>query len=145
MKEYNSNIVTIVTNNIYDKLKDISDNIYTDKTTQGVEEPCFIVNVVDDYLKRQLSSLRKIDYTRDTTIEVVFLNSNENLINIHQVEERMLFALERLDYKGDTIHAKDVSSQILDGNIHLLVNYKLRLTEYPDKAPGMLEININHY
>ena len=106
--------------------------IYTDRVTQGLQEPCFLVSC--------LSGTRGVDlgrrYARTRQFSVQYFPRVEgDSAEINDVLERLLEALETIEADGCLLHGKDVAGTPHDGMLTVTAIYDgfvLREEALPD-------------
>lgn len=94
--------------------------IYTDRVTQGLHEPCFLVSC--------LSGTRNVDlgrrYARTAQFSVQYFPKIEgDSAEINTVLETLMETLENIKVYGTLIHGNDVTSTLHDGMLTVTVNY----------------------
>lgn len=94
--------------------------IYTDRVTQGLHEPCFLVSC--------LSGARNVDlgrrYARTAQFSVQYFPKVEgDSTEINSAFEKLLEALEAIEADGCLLHGKDVAGTPHDGMLTVTVNY----------------------
>lgn len=94
--------------------------IYTDKVTQGLREPCFLI--------RCLNGAKNVDlgrrYKRETQISVQYFPKVEgDSAEINDVLERLLEALETIEVDGRLLHGKDITGTPHDGMLTVTASY----------------------
>ena len=106
--------------------------IYTDKVTQGLREPCFLI--------RCLNGAKNVDlgrrYKRDTQISVQYCPKAEgDCAEIADALERLLEALDTIEADGCLLHGKDITGTPHDGMLTVTAIYDgfvLREETLPD-------------
>lgn len=94
--------------------------IYTDRVTQGLHEPCFLISC--------LSGTRGVDlgrrYSRTAQFSVQYFPRVEGeSAEINDVLERLLEALETIEADGRLLHGKDITGTPHDGMLTVTANY----------------------
>ena len=94
--------------------------IYTDRVTQGLHEPCFLVSC--------LSGTRGVDlgrrYARTSQFSVQYFPKIEgDSAEINTVLEPLMEVLENITVDGRLLHGKDVTGTPHDGMLTVTVNY----------------------
>ena len=94
--------------------------IYTDRVTQGLHEPCFLVSC--------LSGTRGVDlgrrYARTAQLSVQYFPKIEgDSTEINTALETLMETLENIKVDGTLIHGNDVTSTPHDGMLTVTVNY----------------------
>lgn len=94
--------------------------IYTDKVTQGLHEPCFLI--------RCLNGAKNVDlgrrYKRETQISVQYFPKAEgDCAEIADALERLLEALETIEVDGRLLHGKDITGTPHDGMLTVTASY----------------------
>ena len=94
--------------------------IYTDRVTQGLQEPCFLVSC--------LSGTRGVDlgrrYARTSQFSVQYFPRVEgDSAEINDVLERLLEALETIEVDGRLLHGKDITCTPHDGMLTVTASY----------------------
>ena len=103
--------------------------IYTDRVTQGLHEPCFLVSC--------LSGTRNVDlgrrYSRTAQFSVQYFPKVEgDSTEINSAMEKLLEALETIEADGRLLHGKDITGTPHDGMLTVTASYDgfvLRETE----------------
>lgn len=106
--------------------------IYTDKVTQGLREPCFLI--------RCLNGAKNVDlgrrYKRETQISVQYFPKAEgDCAEIADALERLLEALDTIEADGCLLHGKDITGTPHDGMLTVTAIYDgfvLREETLPD-------------
>ena len=106
--------------------------IYTDRVTQGLHEPCFLVSC--------LSGTRGVDlgrrYSRTAQFSVQYFPRVEgDSAEINDALERLLEALETIETDGRLLHGKDITGTPHDGMLTVTASYDgfvLREETLPD-------------
>lgn len=106
--------------------------IYTDRVTQGLHEPCFLVSC--------LSGMRGVDlgrrYSRTAQFSVQYFPRVEgDSTEINEVLERLLETLETIEADGCLLHGKDITGTPHDGMLTVTASYDgfvLREETLPD-------------
>lgn len=106
--------------------------IYTDRVTQGLHEPCFLVSC--------LSGTRNVDlgrrYARTAQFSVQYFPKVEgDSTEINSAFEKLLEALEAIEADGCLLHGKDVAGTPHDGTLTVTAIYDgfvLREEALPD-------------
>lgn len=94
--------------------------IYTDKVTQGLREPCFLI--------RCLNGAKNVDlgrrYKRETQISVQYFPKVEgDSTEINSAFEKLLEALEAIEADGCLLHGKDITGTPHDGMLTVTASY----------------------
>ena len=94
--------------------------IYTDRVTQGLREPCFLVSC--------LSGTRNVDlgrrYSRTAQFSVQYFPQVEgDSAEINDVLERLLEALETVEADGCLLHGRDITGTPHDGMLTVTASY----------------------
>lgn len=106
--------------------------IYTDKVTQGLREPCFLI--------RGLNGAKNVDlgrrYKRETQISVQYFPKAEgDCAEIADALERLLEALDTIEADGCLLHGRDIAGTPHDGMLTVTAIYDgfvLREEALPD-------------
>ena len=106
--------------------------IYTDRVTQGLHEPCFLVSC--------LSGTRGVDlgrrYSRTAQFSVQYFPRVEgDSAEINSAMEKLLEALETIETDGRLLHGKDITGTPHDGMLTVTASYDgfvLREETLPD-------------
>lgn len=106
--------------------------IYTDKVTQGLREPCFLI--------RCLNGAKNVDlgrrYKRETQISVQYFPKAEgDCAEIADALERLLEALDTIEADGCLLHGRDIAGTPHDGMLTVTAIYDgfvLREEALPD-------------
>ena len=106
--------------------------IYPDKVTQGLREPCFLI--------RCLNGAKNVDlgrrYKRETQISVQYFPKAEgDCAEIADALERLLEALDTIEADGCLLHGKDITGTPHDGMLTVTAIYDgfvLREETLPD-------------
>ena len=100
--------------------------IYTEDVEQGLEEPCFFIKSLTVVNTPLLGKRKKRAYPFD--ISYFPLNGNDEMMSVSET------AMEELEYitllDGDTLRASQITSEIVDGVLHIDVTYTLILNDY---------------
>ena len=108
--------------------------VYIDSVDQDLNTPCFIINIVrlsqdiglsNIYLHRQSFDICYFPETKKPTIEFT------------EVIENLRYHLEYINVKDGLVRATDISYETVDGVLHFLVNYDLRVRKVIEPAPYM--------
>lgn len=106
--------------------------IYTDRVTQGLHEPCFLVSCLSD--TRGVDLGRR--YSRTAQFSVQYFPKVEgDSTEINEVLERLLEALETIEADGHLLHGKDITGTPHDGMLTVTASYDgfvLREETLPD-------------
>lgn len=94
--------------------------IYTDRVTQGLHEPCFLISC--------LSGTRGIDlgrrYARTAQFSVQYFPKIEgDSAEINSAFEKLLEALEAIEADGCLLHGKDITGTPHDGMLTVTASY----------------------
>lgn len=106
--------------------------IYTDRVTQGLHEPCFLISC--------LSGTRDVDlgrrYARTAQFSVQYFPKIEgDSAEINSAFEKLLEALEAIEADGCLLHGKDIAGTPHDGMLTVTAGYDgfvLREETLPD-------------
>ena len=106
--------------------------IYTDRVTQGLHEPCFLVSC--------LSGTRGVDlgrrYSRTAQFSVQYFPKVEgDSAEINDALERLLETLETIEIDGCLLYGKDITGTPHDGMLTVTASYDgfvLREETLPD-------------
>lgn len=94
--------------------------IYTDRVTQGLHEPCFLISC--------LSGTRGVDlgrrYARAAQFSVQYFPKVEgDSAEINSAFEKLLEALEAIEADGCLLHGKDITGTPHDGMLTATASY----------------------
>lgn len=94
--------------------------IYTDRVTQGLHEPCFLISC--------LSGTRGVDlgrrYARTAQFSVQYFPKVEgDSAEINSAFEKLLEALEVIEADGRLLHGKDITGTPHDGMLTVTASY----------------------
>lgn len=94
--------------------------IYTDRVTQGLHEPCFLISC--------LSGTRGVDlgrrYARAAQFSVQYFPKVEgDSAEINSAFEKLLEALEAIEADGCLLHGKDITGTPHDGMLTVTASY----------------------
>lgn len=94
--------------------------IYTDRVTQGLHEPCFLISC--------LSGTRSVDlgrrYARTAQFSVQYFPKVEgDSAEVNSAFEKLLEALETIEADGCLLHGKDITGTPHDGMLTVTVSY----------------------
>lgn len=106
--------------------------IYTDRVTQGLHEPCFLISC--------LSGTRGVDlgrrYARTAQFSVQYFPKVEgDSAEINSAMEKLLEALETIEIDGRPLHGRDITGTPHDGMLTVTASYDgfvLREETLPD-------------
>ena len=122
------NILKAITNRLDEVFPNIKVNV--NESTQGIEEPCFLVYKVDKSPTRR--PMERYNY--QAIYNIVYLAEKEvDTFLLEEIEEKLLLEMEYI-YLGNSPIRGTVESSIKDDAINVLVEYAytLRKIKNPD-------------
>ena len=112
--------------------------IYSEQIKQGLEEPCFFIEVVSSLEK----PLLKDRVQREILFDVLYFTENDNAER-HRVASELyqLFKFVPL-LNGDLLRGLNLSHDIVDGVLHFRVTFKPILRPVPGDVVKMNEYKL---
>lgn len=116
--------------------------IYTDRTEQGEERPCFFIKTLIDERKRETGL--QDDYYRDLlNIVVIGYTLDGNTEILHSMIEN-LYDLEYIKLSdGSLIRAMKLHPKIEDDVLHFFIDYNLFIKKDDDATIKMNDYNLS--
>lgn len=134
-------IIDAVTVHINDLFGD-SYKIYANSVNQGLEEPCFFVQILEPS-EKQVFGPR---YYRETLICVQYIPQERRDVtgDLYRVADILMDGMEiiRLD-DGSPLRGTGRRFQIVDGVLNFFVSYNMYVLRTPEKAEPMEDLTIN--
>ena len=94
--------------------------IYTNKVEQGLEEPCFMIRLLNPTKNLHLGRC----YKRTNQFSIQYIPSTmEAQEECISVMERLFECLENVILHGKPVHGTELHGEIIDGIITFIVNY----------------------
>ena len=94
--------------------------IYTNKVEQGLEEPCFMIRLLNPTKNLHLGRC----YKRTNQFSIQYIPStSEAQEECISVMERLFECLENVILHGKPVHGTELHGEIIDGIITFIVNY----------------------
>lgn len=112
--------------------------IYTEKVTQGLVEPCFFVYTVD------VSSVRQIGRRRNNVYSlcVQYLPGTDSPKDeCRETEEKLYLILENIMVDGDLIRGTEFSSETTDEVLSFFADYVFHVFEQGEQSEKISEYN----
>lgn len=114
--------------------------IYQNDVSQGLQEPCFFIALIEDSRVRRIGKRWQQDMTLDIHY---FPTTNGNNAEMCNISEQMFAALEFIMLPdGQMIHGFGMRSEIIDGALHFFVNYNVFLIDQSNEE-GMESATVN--
>lgn len=116
--------------------------IYTENVEQNLQEPCFLIELVNSSRKKLPGSR----YISTNQFDICyFSNASEQKNNLHNIANELFEALEYITLQNlDLLHATDMHYEIVDDVLHFLINYNMILRLQPQEINYMQEIEIHN-
>lgn len=114
--------------------------IYTDDVKQGLQEPCFFIQLLPVNSKPMLGKRKKRKYMFNIIFFPEKKGTSEELM---EVSERLMDALEYIIFvNGDIVRGQNMESDVSDGVLNFSVTYGVFLNDYTSEEE-MEEIETN--
>lgn len=112
--------------------------IYIDDVKQGLEEPCFFIQLLSSSNKPLLGKRSKRTYTFNIIYFPKEYGVNNELV---RVAEMLMDSLEYITLvNGDIIRGKSMESEVSDGVLNFNITYSVFLNDYTrEEAMGKVE------
>lgn len=109
--------------------------IYQNDVSQGLQEPCFFIDIVEDSRVRQIGKRWLHDVSIDIQYFPLINGSNEEMYGI---SEQLYLILEFITLtNGQMLRGFGMRSEITEGVLHFFVNYSVFLIEENDEENEM--------
>ena len=113
--------------------------IYTDRTEQGEERPCFFIKDLTGDENREIG-LHNSFYKRTLNIVIIFFSENGETELINDVKDN-LYELEYIELSDKSlIRAMKLHHKVEDGVLQFFIDYKLFIEKNPST-----EVEMNDY
>lgn len=118
----------------------IGSEIYTDNPEQGLDEPCFLITVVNPKSTHFLNNR----YRRTNLFVIQYFPENgRNEINA--VLEQLYLALEHVtDLEGETYRGSEMKAETNDNVLHFFIHYDGFVDKIEEQGDLMEDITINN-
>ena len=117
---------------------------YVEDVEQGLQKPCFTVDVLIPLQRRKSPLL----YDRTMPVVVHYFSDSERNIKTHYytMGEKIVEALELLPFGKTLLRGEDISWQIVDDVLQVFVTYKFMTKRVEENGVNMetLAENIGH-
>lgn len=114
--------------------------INQEDVVQGLKEPCFLITLVD-YSKEPLLQSRS---KRLVPFDILFFPSN-GVLQCYKVADQMMNELEFITLlDGDTMHATNMKTEVVEDVLHFFVNYNFVATVTEDAKDMMESITVEN-
>lgn len=114
--------------------------IYQNDIKQGLQEPCFLITVVD-YSKEPLLDVRS---KRILPFDILFF-PNKGKSQCYEVADQMMNELDFITLlDGDMMHGTEMRAEIVDDVLHFFVNYNFMAIVEQEQEDSMETLNIQN-
>ncbi|MFS8534844.1 MAG: hypothetical protein FWJ65_06755 [Limnochordales bacterium] len=113
--------------------------IYGEPITQGFEEPCFFVKLLEASHEKAVGRR----YVRTHSIDVHYFDATNAAL--HDMAEQLYDCLETIQVAGTLCRGRSMSHEIVDGVLHFFVQYDLHVMRERPTAPLMRELEQEGY
>lgn len=112
-------IINAISKRLYELFGD-GYTIYLNDVKQGLEEPCFIITVIEQVRNNYLNGR----YNINVPIDVVYIPRQENY-NVYHVEETLLDNLEMIGSvnQDNKYLGRNMRSEAIEKELHFFVEY----------------------
>lgn len=94
--------------------------IYSDEVEQGLQEPCFLILLIDSGNERMIGNRFK----RKQTFNILYFPKNDETNNdMYSIGEKMNDALEFISFGDGKLMGTDTSFKIVDDVLSFLIDY----------------------
>lgn len=111
--------------------------IYSSNVKQGLQEPCFLLDLICNRQKRMLSN----HFYINQTFSVVYIPLTENGNELREIAEQLPWVLEYILVGEDFIRGVNLTCQITENTVVCMVDYPIRIYKPEEKADYMKELN----
>lgn len=104
--------------------------IYTENTESGIEEPCFIINVLSALSERSL--MDRFNKTIPLCVQY-FPGTIDKFQEMNDITERLEICLEFVEQGTALVHGYGMNSEVIDGILNFNVTYSYRTMQHIDE------------
>lgn len=113
--------------------------IYIDEVKQGLKEPCFLLICLTGRQQQEIGPT----YNREQAFDLHYFPKAKNYTaEVNGVVDALNMELEYITVDGALIRGSKMKHQVIDGVLHFLVNYDLRIRKVIDPDPVMEDLEI---
>ena len=114
-------------------------SVYINSISQGLSEPAFYVHCINVERSEQIAGR----FLHTMPFELVYFTKG-NDSEKYSVMQQLIISLREIALQsGDLIRGTEINGRIIDGELHVFVNYDLFLMIEQDKVEKMGSIEIN--
>ena len=111
--------------------------IYTEKTEQGIQKPCFFILCVSQWHDAKLRDRFRLD----ASFDIHYFPKLGNAENWDTAETLRSF-LEWITIDGNLIRGSSINYKIEDGILHFFIDYNLNMTQKAGTYEYMEEVKV---
>lgn len=110
--------------------------IWVDEQEQGLQEPCFFVQVITNSQTPKLTG----NYKRSQTFDIIYFPRMRTTFELVETAERLYSAMEYIEVNGVLVRGKNIHTETIEDTLHFIVDYDLNLKEVKEKEDYMEEL-----
>lgn len=110
--------------------------IWVDEQEQGLQEPCFFVQVITNSQTPKLTG----NYKRNQTFDIIYFSKTRTTFELVEAAERLYSAMEYIEVNGVLVRGKNIHTETIEDTLHFIVDYDLNLKEVKEKEDYMEEL-----
>lgn len=110
--------------------------IWVEEQEQGLQEPCFFVQVINNSQTPKLIG----NYKRNQTFDIIYFPKTRTTFELAEVAERLYSAMEYIEVNGVLVRGRKIHTEMVEDTLHFIVDYDLNLKEVKEKEDYMEEL-----
>lgn len=105
--------------------------IYCEEVEQDLQEPCFLITLLDASNKRIVGNR----YERKQPFDVLYFPStSEKRSEMQDVQDRLYNALEYINFQGGLLKGTSMNGNTVDNILHFMVDYNFTVVKNDEKV-----------
>ena len=116
-------------------------NIYKDTPVQGLNKPCFFVHQLNHDTTQEMRNRAQKDYLIDIRYHPLE-SDTESQTTMNMIQEKLCSVVDTISVISQSVKAKSLKSQVVDGVLHTIVSYSFKVVKQPAEQPLMETVEI---
>ena len=120
---------------------DEAKKLYKDKPAQGMVKPCFFIHQLNHDTTAEMKDRAQKDYLIDIRYHPSDADT-EAFTTMGMIQEKLCSVVDEITVVSQSVKAKSLKSQIVDGVLHTIVSYSFKVVKQPVEYPLMETVEI---